>query len=93
MMSLVIRMDAVVDDAMRTITRSQTTQVSKTLLGYHNVEVMLGVVDMLGVRNNAADTGRVGFGRTNRGRMHDLQEAGAQEVTRPADCRSQCGYR
>lgn len=82
---LVVRVGALLDDALGPLLRSHAAEVGQTLLGNDAVQVMLGVVDVGAVRHHAGDTVRVGLGRTARRGVHDLQEAVTEEVAGTAE--------
>ena len=76
----VVRVRAVLDDNTGTLTRRQTTNISKTLLGHDNVKIVLGLVDVRGERNDTADTGGIGLGGTRGRGVHDTVLGVAQEI-------------
>jgi len=61
---LVLRMSALINDNTGTILGRKTSQVSKTLLGNDDVQVMLGLVNVGCKRNNARNAIRISLGRT-----------------------------
>ena len=60
---LVLRMSTLLDDQLGALFRCNTAEVGQTLLSDQNVEVMLSVVDMRGLRYNTGDTEWIGFAR------------------------------
>lgn len=79
---LVVRVSALVNDDLSTVARAQATEVSETLLGDDDVEVVFGLVDVGGEGHDARDTGWVVLAGTGRRRVHDAQLRVAQEVGR-----------
>src|SRR5690606_15040334 len=74
------RVHAVVDDHSRTLAWCQTTQIRKTLLGYQNLNVVLGVVDVRDHRYNARDAAAL----SNRLRYEDSHVGVTGKIARTA---------
>lgn len=77
---LIVRVSALLDNQRCTLARAQTTQIRETLLGDHDVEVVLRLVDVTREGYDAADARGVGFGGARRWRVHDAELRVAQEV-------------
>ena len=79
---LVVRMHAVLDDALRSLSGGQSSQIGQSLLGDDHVQIVLGVVDVGSHGHDAADAGGVRLALSGGGRVHDRQIGVAQEVSR-----------
>lgn len=77
---LEVGVGAVVNEDTAALTRSQTTEVSQTLLGNNDVQVVLGLVDVSGEGNNAGDTGGVSLGLAHGGGVHDRKLGVTEEI-------------
>ena len=77
----IFRSDAVVDDLLRTLTRTLTTQVSHTLFGYQHLNGVLGMVEVGYHRHDRRDSSVLR--RRSGGEDGDIRIT--SEITRTAD--------
>jgi hypothetical protein len=81
----VIGVRAVLDDNTGTLTRRQSTNISKTLLSNDDIEIVLGLIDVRGEGHDARDTGGIGLGGPGTGSVHDTVLGVAEEIGRTAE--------
>ena len=79
---LVVRVSAVLDQALSALTRRQSTEIGQTLLGDDHVQIVLGVIDVSSHGHNARDTGGVVLALTGRRSVHDGDVGVTQEIAR-----------
>ena len=77
---LVVGVSALLDDDAGALAGGQAADVSQTLLGDDDVEVVLGLVDVGAEGDDAGDTGGVGLGGPGGGGVHDAVLGVAEEV-------------
>ena len=77
---LVVRVSALVNDDPSALAGRHATHIGETLLGDDDVEIVLGLVDVGYLGDDAGNTGGVGLGGTSGGRVHDGVFGGAEEV-------------
>lgn len=82
---LVIRMGAILDEVLSSLSGRHATDIRDTLLGDDHIEIVLGVIDVGAHGHNAGHAGGVGLGRTSGRSMHDGEVGVAEEITRAAE--------
>lgn len=82
---LVVRVGTLVNNDPGALTRRHTTDVGETLLGNDDVEIVLGLIDMGYLGDDAGYSGGIIFGGAGGGGMHDGVFGGAQEVGRASE--------
>lgn len=79
------RMGAIADNDLGSLLRAQAANISETLLGDDDVEVVLGLVDVSGHWHNAGDSVWIDLRRARGWRVHDGVLAVSQEISRATE--------
>ena len=81
----VVRVRALLDNDTCTLTGTQATHISKTLLRNNHIEIVLGLVNVCSEGNDAGDTGGVCLGGADTRCVHDTVLRRTQEIGRTAE--------
>lgn len=82
---LVFRMRALLNNHPRSLLRTQSSYVSKTLLRYDDIEIVFRLVDMRAHGHDTRKAMRVCLRGPRRGRVHDAVFRGAEEIRGAAE--------
>ena len=82
---LVIRMGAILDEVLSSLSGRHATDIRDTLFGDDHIEIVLGVIDVGAHGHDTGHTGGVGLGRTSGRSMHDGEVGVTEEITRAAE--------